>query len=110
MNPLLTVTDVAARLMISKSSVYRLLDGADGLPHYTLGTIIRIDAAELDAWLKEHRQCPSGKTPEAATTPPSSVGESAYIESARRRRRGGTRNASKPSSSASSVRPLRPSP
>lgn len=50
--PLLTVTDVAKRLAISRRGVYYLLER--GLPCLRLGKkTLRFDPAAIDAWLAD---------------------------------------------------------
>ena len=50
--PLLTATDVAARLNVSRASVYRLAE--DGvLPGVRVGAQWRFDGVQLEGWLHD---------------------------------------------------------
>ncbi len=54
---LLTVDEVASTLRLSRQSIYRLID-AHVLPAHRVGTgfgSLRVNAAELDAYLDKHR-------------------------------------------------------
>jgi excisionase family DNA binding protein len=52
--PLLTIEEVAARLAISKTGVYRLV-ARRALPCYRLVGVLRFDADEVEAYLKANR-------------------------------------------------------
>jgi hypothetical protein len=94
----LTIRQIAHRENTSIRSVYRWL--SDGLVFYDLIGGIKVEEADLEAYLGGKKKCQSGRTRQGDTTLPSSEGEAAFIESARQRRRGGTRSARKPSSSS----------
>lgn len=51
---ILTLREVAALLRISESTTRRLIDG-HGLPALRVGGQIRVDRAQLDAWLLDGR-------------------------------------------------------
>ena len=48
--PLLTVEEAAARLRVSRPTMYRLAN-AEIVPALRVGGLIRFDAAELEEWL-----------------------------------------------------------
>jgi excisionase family DNA binding protein len=48
--PLLSVRSAAARLSVSEKTVRRLIDG--GLPALRVGGQVRIDAVELECWIR----------------------------------------------------------
>jgi excisionase family DNA binding protein len=48
--PLLSVRAVAARLSVSEKTVRRLIEG--GLPALRVGGQVRIDAVELECWIR----------------------------------------------------------
>lgn len=50
-SPLLNARETATRLGVSEATVRRLVRRGD-LPHLRVGSQIRVDAAELEAWLR----------------------------------------------------------
>ena len=91
---MLSIRDVARKLNISVRGAYRLL--GDGLTHYLIGGLIRVNEADLNAYLEENRKCLSGKIEKGTGIRPFSEGESEYIKAARSR--GGKRRRRKPNS------------
>ena len=77
---ILTATELAARLRISERQVYRLID--QGCPSMLVGTRRRFDWQDVKAWTES--QCPSEKTPKAATTSRSASTASAFTDAARK--------------------------
>jgi len=55
--PLVTIKDVAARLAISKTGVYRLV-ARHAIPFHRVGGLLRFDADEIEASLRENRVGP----------------------------------------------------
>jgi excisionase family DNA binding protein len=51
----LTVTQLAQQLQISRSYIYRHLDGLDPIPHHRLGRAIRFRLADVEQWLEARR-------------------------------------------------------
>ncbi len=56
-NALLTVREVAAILRVCRDTVYRLCAKGQ-LPHVRILNAIRIAPADLDCFLRVHRDCP----------------------------------------------------
>lgn len=54
---LLAVGAVAERLSVSKPTVYRLIS-AGVLPALRIGNALRVDACELELWLRESKASP----------------------------------------------------
>jgi excisionase family DNA binding protein len=52
--PLVTIEDVAARLAISKTGVYRLV-ARHAIPFHRVGGLLRFDVDEIEAHLRENR-------------------------------------------------------
>lgn len=52
---LVTINEAAARLRVSRDTVYRLLQ-AGALPSLTIGRARRISVAALDTFITEHEQ------------------------------------------------------
>ena len=55
--PLVTIEDVAARLAISKTGVYRLV-ARHAIPFHRVGGLLRFDADEIEAQLRDNRVGP----------------------------------------------------
>lgn len=53
---LLTTNEAQAYLRVSKFWLYRHAGTPDGPPLYKIGSVLRFDKGELDAWLNEHRR------------------------------------------------------
>lgn len=49
--PMVSAHDVAAKLNISVSTVYRLKDKKDGLPAYRVGGAIRFKMSEVESYI-----------------------------------------------------------
>ena len=61
MTKLLTVTDLAARLVLPKSTVYELCRRVeDPIPHLRLGRHIRFQPDQVDRWLERQQ---NGRNP-----------------------------------------------
>jgi excisionase family DNA binding protein len=54
-HPMLKVADVAERLNVSPNTVYRLAD-TGRIPACTIGTQLRFDPTDFEAWLLNQRQ------------------------------------------------------
>ena len=54
-NHALTVTEVAAILAVSKSSLYGLAE-RNVIPHFRVAGSIRFDPVTLSAWLRDNRK------------------------------------------------------
>lgn len=58
---LLTVEEVAARLRVSKTTVYRLVERRR-IPFFKYGNAVRIAEADVRAYLRAHRVEPVGSS------------------------------------------------
>jgi len=53
MTPLLTITEAAARLRISKSMAYLLVERRE-IPHFRVGKRILFDEGQIEEYLNQH--------------------------------------------------------
>ncbi|MDD2786019.1 MAG: helix-turn-helix domain-containing protein [Patescibacteria group bacterium] len=60
---LLTATDVARRLNITRTGVYALLARGD-VPHFRIGRLVRVREADLDSFLARCRVAPVPRIPQ----------------------------------------------
>ena len=60
----LKVPEVARRLALSRCTVYVAIQRGE-LPCIRFGRAVRVLEADLDTWIEQHRQAPSGWTDEA---------------------------------------------
>lgn len=51
----LTIAEVAARLQVGKTTVYKLIN-QEGLPTVTIAGAYRIPASDLNAWLRARKR------------------------------------------------------
>lgn len=61
-----TAKDVAKRYGVSRATVYNWIDTAE-IPHRRIGSLIRFNMDEVDAWSEERAKGPTarpGRTPE----------------------------------------------
>jgi excisionase family DNA binding protein len=85
--PLLTVEEAAARLRVSRPTMYRLV-AAELVPAFRIGGSIRIDTDELEEWL--------AGSAVGSTSADSAVGGSSVESSAERDGTSGTSEAVEP--------------
>ena len=75
--PFLNVRAAARHLAVSETTIRRLIRSG-GLPAIRVGKSLRIDPAELNAWLENHAE-----SPESAARPPRESTEEAHTGKAK---------------------------
>ena len=63
---LLTATEAAHYLGIGRSTLYELKKRGE-LPHVLVGTIVRFDVRDLDAYVEARKEAPPGALPSDGT-------------------------------------------
>lgn len=95
MEPLLTVSDVAALLRVSRATAYNWVN-SERIPYSRINNAVRFRSSRLEAWLAEHERGPQPPTvkqdngdgepprPPGPRSPRSDVGRRRRVQTARR--------------------------